>query len=128
MDFDVLVYLCKRKVGRGAVRYNTKKKAKDNAKKTMTYVLGLHSMQSLDFVFPVCSEALPGGQSLQSVALTTPFADEYVACGHATQASTAEVRSFASKFGLPYVPAPHDLQTRSSTNFPWSHSSHSLSP
>ena len=57
-------------------------------------------MQSFDFLFPIWSDALPGGQSLQSVALATPFADEYVPCGHASQATAAEVRFFASKFGV----------------------------
>ena len=85
-------------------------------------------MQLFDFVFPVWLEALPGGHSLQSVALTTPFADEYVPCGQAAQATSAEMRSCAFKFGLPYVPAPHEAHSCPSTNFPLVHSSHLLSP
>jgi hypothetical protein len=71
-----------------------------------------------DSVMPFSVEYLPGEQSLQSVALKTPVADEYVPCGHASQAAPAEIRFCASKFGLPYVPGPHEAHTSSSTNFP----------
>ena len=91
-------------------------------------VLATQFVQSALKVEPLFGFFFPAAHLLQSVALTTPFADEYVPCGHASQAAPAEVRSCASKFGLPYVPAPHEAQTSPLTNFPWVHSSHFFSP
>ena len=76
----------------------------------LAYVFGRHEMQSDDFVLPVLLEAFPGGQLVQSVADDTPWADEYVATGHDTQATSAETRSLVSTFGVPCWPVLHKSQ------------------
>ena len=72
--------------------------------KRATHVLELHSMQSFDFLFPVWSDALPGGHSLQSVALATPVADEYVPSGHPIQTLLA-----TAPISVEYNPAGHSV-------------------
>ena len=87
-------------------------------------------MHEEDFVFPVSFDALPGGQLVQSVALATPRADEYVAAGHAVQAAKSDKRFASVVSGLPCLPAPHRSQLVCSAfeNFPRVHSTHSLLP
>ena len=92
------------------------------------FVLTAQSVQFVLKVAPGRGFFFPAAHLLQSSTLLAPMADEYVPDGHSAQAALSETRLIASKFGVPYLPAPHESHTRSLTNFPCVHSSHLLSP
>jgi len=86
------------------------------------FVLARQSSHASLLLEPLFGFFFPAAQLLHLSGLVKPVAEEYRPCGQAAQATPAEVRFCASKFGLPYVPAPHETHTSLWTNFPWVHS------